>query len=288
MSPSTKFLDILSQVWANLPLIEVLQEVPKYAKYLRDIMANKRRLIEFEAVSLTEEWSARVHCKLPTKLKDLGYFIIPLKIEKHEVGRALSDLGESINLMPLSIFKQLEFGEPRPTIITLQLDSNYFGRPFLAIGGALIDVREGKLKMIVHDEEDTFNVHKVLNLPKHYEDLCMISVIESKAIDPRIDVSVDAITKRSEPEKLQLVENVKLCKGKTKKLHDKNLAHCEFKPGQSVLVHKSRLKIFPRKLQPRWCGPFEIVCAIRHGDVELRDPMHGDMVFVKEQRVQPY
>ncbi|XP_070054018.1 uncharacterized protein [Nicotiana tomentosiformis] len=83
-----KFLDILSQVRVNLPLIEVLQEVPKYAKYLRDIVANKRRLTEFETVVLTEECNTRVQSKLPPKLKDPGYFTIPLAIGKHEVSRA--------------------------------------------------------------------------------------------------------------------------------------------------------------------------------------------------------
>ncbi|XP_070015450.1 uncharacterized protein [Nicotiana sylvestris] len=49
-----KFLDILSQVSVNLPLVEILQEVPKYARYLRDIVANKRRHAEFETIALTE------------------------------------------------------------------------------------------------------------------------------------------------------------------------------------------------------------------------------------------
>ncbi|XP_070040091.1 uncharacterized protein [Nicotiana tomentosiformis] len=57
------------------------------------------------------------------------------------------------------------------------------GRPFLATGGAIIDVREGKLKMRVDDEEVTFNVYKALKLPKHYEDLCMINVVKLKEIE---------------------------------------------------------------------------------------------------------
>ncbi|XP_009612343.2 uncharacterized protein [Nicotiana tomentosiformis] len=132
-----KFIDILSQVRVNLPLVEVLQEVPKYAKYLRDIMANKRRNAKFERVALTE-CSARVQSKLPPKLKDLGCFTIPLANEKHEID------------------------EEVPVIL---------GLPFLATGGETIYVREGKMKMRVHDEEVTFNVYKALKLPKHYEDL---------------------------------------------------------------------------------------------------------------------
>ncbi|XP_019266634.1 PREDICTED: uncharacterized protein LOC109244059 [Nicotiana attenuata] len=144
-------------------------EVPKYTRYLRDIVANKRRHTEFETVALTKECSARFQSKLPPKLKDPGCFTIPLSLGKQEVSRALCDLGAGINLMPSSLFKQLGLGVLRPATITLQLDDKsladeevpiILGRPFLATGGALIDVREGKLKMRVVDEEITFNVYK--------------------------------------------------------------------------------------------------------------------------------
>lgn len=62
----------------NLPLVKMLQEVPKYAKYIRYIVANKRRHVEFETITLTEECSARVQSKLPPKLNDPRYFTIPL------------------------------------------------------------------------------------------------------------------------------------------------------------------------------------------------------------------
>ncbi|XP_075083392.1 uncharacterized protein LOC142167134 [Nicotiana tabacum] len=64
------FLDILKQVQINIPLVDILQEVPKYAKYIKDIGENKRRLTEFETVALTRECSSRIQSKLPQKLKD--------------------------------------------------------------------------------------------------------------------------------------------------------------------------------------------------------------------------
>ncbi|XP_016514476.1 uncharacterized protein LOC107831237 [Nicotiana tabacum] len=99
-----KFLDILKQVDIHIPLVDILQEVPKYAKYIKDIVENKRRLTEFEIMALTEECSSRIHGKLPHKLKDPGSFTIQISIGKHDVGRALCDLGASINLMPLFVF----------------------------------------------------------------------------------------------------------------------------------------------------------------------------------------
>ncbi|XP_009781755.2 uncharacterized protein [Nicotiana sylvestris] len=116
-----KFLGILNQVHMNLPLVEILQEVPKYARYFRDIVANKQRYIEFESVALTEECSTRFQSKLPPKLKDPRSFTIPLSLGKQEVGGALCDLGASINLMPSSLFKKLILEVLRPTTITLQL-----------------------------------------------------------------------------------------------------------------------------------------------------------------------
>ncbi|XP_019267448.1 PREDICTED: uncharacterized protein LOC109244764 [Nicotiana attenuata] len=124
-----KFLDILKRVQINIPLVDILQEVPKYSKYIKDIVVNKRRLTEFETVALTEECSSRIQSKLPQKLKDPGSFTIQISIGKHVFGRALCDLGASINLMPLSMFRQLGLGEPRQTTIILQLADPSLAHP---------------------------------------------------------------------------------------------------------------------------------------------------------------
>ncbi|XP_009587373.1 uncharacterized protein [Nicotiana tomentosiformis] len=141
-----KFFDMLSQIQSSLPLVDVLRKIPKYAKYIKVVVANKRRLKEFETAALTEECSARVQSKIPPKLKDPGCFIISLEIEKHEVGRGLCDLGASINLMPLSVFKQLNLGAPRYTNITLHLANRS-----LAVPGGIIEdvlVRVGKFILL--------------------------------------------------------------------------------------------------------------------------------------------
>ncbi|XP_070011289.1 uncharacterized protein [Nicotiana sylvestris] len=112
---------MLSQVQLNIPLVDVLREIPKYSKYIKDIVDHKRRLTEFDTIALTEECTSRVQNKLSQKLKDPGSFTIPVRIGNIDVGRALCDLGESINLMSLSLFKQLALGAPRPTTVMLQL-----------------------------------------------------------------------------------------------------------------------------------------------------------------------
>ncbi|XP_061357690.1 uncharacterized protein LOC133301999 [Gastrolobium bilobum] len=90
-----------------------------YAKFMKDILAKKRELEEYETVALTQESSQYYLNKLAPKLKDLGSFTIPCTIGNQYVGNALLDLGSSINLMPKSIFRKLGIGEARPTTVTL-------------------------------------------------------------------------------------------------------------------------------------------------------------------------
>ncbi len=88
-------------------------------KFFKDILARKKRLVEFETVALTQECNHMLQSIIPQKLKDLGSFIIRCSIGTKYSGKALCDLGASINLMPLSIFKQLGVGEVRLTTTTL-------------------------------------------------------------------------------------------------------------------------------------------------------------------------
>ncbi|XP_062080977.1 uncharacterized protein LOC133785777 [Humulus lupulus] len=191
--------------------------MPKYVKFLKDILTKKRILGEFETVALTEGCSAILKNKIPPKMKDPGIFTIPCSIGGRDVGRALCDLGASINLMPMSIFKKLGIGEARPTIVTLQLadqsmthpegkiedvlvEVNKFilpanfnildyeanrdvpiilGRPFLATGRTLIDVQKGELAMRVNGQQVTFNVFNSMKFPDDIEECSSLSVIDT-------------------------------------------------------------------------------------------------------------
>lgn len=78
-------------------------------KFSKDILSNKRSLGEFKTMALTEEYSAIIHNKLPSKLKDLGNFTILCIIGVLFFAKALSDLRASFNLMPLFIYIRLGF-----------------------------------------------------------------------------------------------------------------------------------------------------------------------------------
>ncbi|XP_061337877.1 uncharacterized protein LOC133284775 [Gastrolobium bilobum] len=211
-----KFLDLLKQLFINIPFVDALEQMPTYVKFMKEILSRKRRLEEFETVALRQEISQYLLSKIPPKLGEPGNFTIPCTIGDQYVGKALCDLGASINLMPMSVFKKLKVGEPSPTIVTLQLADRslvypegkieknlvkvdkfilpadfiilYYegdmevpiilGRAFLATGGAVIDVKEGELSMNVNGEQVKFNILKSLKYPRDLEECSMPDVID--------------------------------------------------------------------------------------------------------------
>ncbi|PIN24584.1 hypothetical protein CDL12_02682 [Handroanthus impetiginosus] len=101
---------IFKKFHINISFVKALEQMPSYIKFMIDILSKKICLGDYEMVALTEECSVIIQNKLPPKLKDLGSFTIPCTIGTHFLGRALYDLGASINLMPDSIYRTL--GEP--------------------------------------------------------------------------------------------------------------------------------------------------------------------------------
>ena len=71
-----KFLEAMSKVHINIPLVEALQQMPNYAKFLKDVVARKRKWGKYETVGLTENCSVIIQKGLPTKHKDLGSFTL--------------------------------------------------------------------------------------------------------------------------------------------------------------------------------------------------------------------
>ena len=95
--------------------------MPTYTRFLKEVIAKKRNIVDLETVHLTEECRAVIQSKLPAKLKDPGSVTLLCNLGGGHCEKALCDLGASINLMPLSIFKRLGIGELRPTSMTLQM-----------------------------------------------------------------------------------------------------------------------------------------------------------------------
>ena len=114
-------LEVLRQVKVNIPLLDLINQVPAYAKFLKDLCTIKRGLGIEKKAFLTKHVSALIQSKYPVKYKDPGSPTIPVNIGGSCINKALLDLGASVNLMPHSVYMQLGLGELKPTSITLSL-----------------------------------------------------------------------------------------------------------------------------------------------------------------------
>ena len=117
----TKILEVLRQVKVNIPLLDMIRQVPTYAKFLKDLCTLKRGLNGDKTAFLTEQVSSIIQQRTLVKYKDPGSPTISVNIGGTCVDKALLDLGASVNLLPYSMYKQLGLGELNPTTITLSL-----------------------------------------------------------------------------------------------------------------------------------------------------------------------
>ena len=116
-----EMLEVLRQVKINIPLLDIIKQVPTYEIFLKDLCTVKRGLNVDKKAFLTEQVSAIIQCKTLVKYKDPGCPTISVNIGGTCVEKALLDLGASVNLLPYSMHKQLRLGELKPTSITLSL-----------------------------------------------------------------------------------------------------------------------------------------------------------------------
>ncbi|GKB26904.1 reverse transcriptase domain-containing protein [Tanacetum coccineum] len=115
-----KFWQMFKQLHINISLADALILIPKYQKMLKSLLSNKEKLIELANTPLNENYSAVILKKLLEKLGDPGKFLIPCGFSELKC-KALADLGASINLMPLSVWKKLVLPELISTQMTLEL-----------------------------------------------------------------------------------------------------------------------------------------------------------------------
>ncbi|GJX69733.1 reverse transcriptase domain-containing protein [Tanacetum coccineum] len=176
-----KFYEIFKDLSFEISLTDALILMPKFASTLKALIGNKEKLRMDECL-------------------------------------AFADLGSSINLMPLSVWKKLSLPELTPTCITLELADHSItqpigiakdvdvkvgkfqfpadfvvvdfeadprvpltlGRSFLKTGRALINVYEGELTLRVGKEAVTFNLDQTSRYSSIYDDNSVnrIDVIE--------------------------------------------------------------------------------------------------------------
>ncbi|XP_051132490.1 uncharacterized protein LOC127252379 [Andrographis paniculata] len=116
-----EMMEIFKKVELNILLLEAINQIPKYVKFLKELCTNKRKLRGDEHIIAGENVSAVIKRKVPPKTGDPGMFSIPCKIGKTEITKAMLDLGDAINVMPRSIYDSLNLGPLKEIGIIIQL-----------------------------------------------------------------------------------------------------------------------------------------------------------------------
>ena len=198
-------LEIFRKVQVNIPLIDCLKQIPRYAKFLKELCTQRRHTRETQVVKMSETVSAAIQRKLPPKMKDPGSFTIPCIIGSTKFDNVMLDLGASINVMSYNVYKSLGLGPLKKDSVIIQLAdrSNKYpegyvddvlvqvnhlifpadfyvlemedspnnstqlllGRPFMRTARTKIDVAEGNLTMEFDGEKICFNVFEAMRYP---------------------------------------------------------------------------------------------------------------------------
>lgn len=137
-----EIMDIFSKVHINIPFIEAIRTVPRYAKVLKDLCTRKDRLIAKEVTQVGESASAMLLKKMPMKCKDPGGFTVPITIGERRFERALLDLGASISVMSVDVYDSLNLGPLKETWIIIQLANKSKIYPKGVMEDVLVQVNE--------------------------------------------------------------------------------------------------------------------------------------------------
>nr|GEZ36338.1 reverse transcriptase domain-containing protein [Tanacetum cinerariifolium] len=209
-----KSFQIFQDLHFDISFADALLLMPKFASAIKSLLANKDKLFELAKIPLNENCSAMLLKKLPEKIGDPGKFLIPCDFPRMDVCHALADLGASINLMPLSIWKKLSLPKLTPTQMTLELVNRsitrpkgvvedvfvkvgkfhlptdfvvvdfegdprvplILGRSFISTDRTLIDVYGEEITLRVNDEAVTFNLNQTTRYSSTYDDMSVYRI----------------------------------------------------------------------------------------------------------------
>ncbi|XP_075489513.1 uncharacterized protein LOC142528356 [Primulina tabacum] len=263
-----KFLEIFKKIHINIPFADALEQISNYAKFIKDVMFKKRKLLEFETVKLTEECSAILQKKLPQKLKDPGSFTIPCF---NGGNWSLERLNQPLSPYSLQTeVSHMEEDHDAPLI---------FGRPFLVTGRALIDVhkdnrevKEQKVALEALQKEkrkdaplEELNVNEKIEVKPSSPDLKDMPIhlcyefLDEKSTHPRrLNLAMKEVVKN---EVLKLLNA-----GVIYAISDSNWVSpvqvVPKKGGITVAFEKIKkaLVTAPIMIVPDWKEPFELMC----------------------------
>nr|GEU93234.1 reverse transcriptase domain-containing protein [Tanacetum cinerariifolium] len=187
---AAKFMEIFRDLHFELSFADAVVHMPKFAPMFKKLLNNKDKLIELTKTPLNENCSAIVLKKLPEKLGDPGRFLIPCDFLNFDNCLALADLGASINLMSLSIWKKLRLPTLNDTKMVLELADRTISKPtgvaenvFVKVGG--IDFESEEIENFLNDDSIPFGIE---NSPFNMDEdiLFLESLLREDPIPPHL------------------------------------------------------------------------------------------------------
>ncbi|XP_021995710.1 uncharacterized protein LOC110892883 [Helianthus annuus] len=156
--------------------------MPKYSKFMRDFLTDKRKIESIQQVTLSEECSTTLLNKLPQKKIDPGSFTIPFSIGGSPIRNAPTDLGVSINLMLAFMFNRLELGKLHPTRMSIQLADRSVKYPQGVIKNLFVKVGEFVLSadFVILDMEEDTEIPLILGRPLLATAFAMVGMSDGK------------------------------------------------------------------------------------------------------------
>nr|GEX55593.1 reverse transcriptase domain-containing protein [Tanacetum cinerariifolium] len=202
-----KFYEIFKDMSFEISFTNALILMPKFASTLKALIGNKEKLNEMARTPMNEHCLVVILNMLPKELREPGKFLIPCELPRMDECLALADLGASINLMPLSVWKELSLPELTSTCMTLELADRSVSKPigiakdvkvkvgmfhfpadfvvvdfepdprvplilercFLKTGRALIDVHKGELTLRIRNEAISYNLDQTSRYSANYD-----------------------------------------------------------------------------------------------------------------------
>ncbi|XP_006605101.1 uncharacterized protein [Glycine max] len=173
-----RFLDIFKKLEITMPFGDALQQMPLYAKFLKDMETRKNKYIHNDTIVVERNCNTVIQRILPWKPSDPGSVTTPCSIGEVAVGKALIDLGANINLMLLSMCWRLGELEIMPTRMTLQLAYRSVTRTYGVIEDVLVWVKHLIFPddFVVMDIEEDADIPDTLGRPFMNTASCLVDM----------------------------------------------------------------------------------------------------------------
>ena len=131
-------LEAFRHVTITIPLVDAIQHIPSYPKFLKGLCTHTRKL---KRIHMSETISSIMLSTLPRKRRDPGALMISCEIGGRTFTRSLLDKGASVNILTKGVYNIGPLGELQPLFIELSLADGSMRRPHGVVEDVIVKVK---------------------------------------------------------------------------------------------------------------------------------------------------